>query len=196
MSVTHINRKGKTYHLHIGKTKTGKDKYYFSLKSSGTLAETIPIGYEIYENPNAQVFLRIIQPKLITDIEKAIVEKGMKEYSTIKDHLIDIKKDTITIHTSDQDSDELSGILQSLARFHPPKVPIDRILNETLTFTPMLRFILTDEESREFTAERFCFKGRIDDWITIGGPDSLKNLIKRFVKHLGQESFFELPFII
>jgi len=193
LTVTYINRKGKNYHLHIGKTKTGKDKYFFSLKSSGTLAGTIPIGYEIYENPNAQVFLQTIQPKLITDIEKAIVEKGMKEHSKIKDYLIDIKKDTITVHTSDQDRDELSGILQSLARFHPPKMPIDIILNETLTFTPMLRFILTDEESREFTAERFCFKGSIDDWINIGGPDSLEDLVKRFVTHLGQESFYELP---
>ncbi len=76
MPITHVNRKWKTYYLHIGKTKSGKDKYYFSTKSDETLAETIPDGYEVYENPNAQVFLRIIQPKLITDTERAVVETG------------------------------------------------------------------------------------------------------------------------
>jgi len=79
LSITHVNRKEKTYYLHIGKTKTGKDKYYFSLKTNGPLAETIPDGFEVYENPDAQVFFRKIQPKLITDIEKAMVDKEMRQ---------------------------------------------------------------------------------------------------------------------
>ena len=195
MAITNVNRRGKIHYLHIGKTKTGKDKYYFSLKSSGTLAKTIPDGYEIYENPNAQVFLRITQPKLITDIEKAMIDKGMKKYSKVKDYQIDIKKEIITVYLADQDSDELSNILESLARFHKPTESIDKIVNESLTFSPMLRFILVDEEkeNREFIAERYCFKGSIDDWIEIGGPDSLEKLVKKFVKHLGQDSFYELP---
>ena len=102
MSISYVNRKEKTYYLHIGKTKSGKNKYYFSTKTDGTLAETIPEGYEIYENPNAQVFLRTIQPKLITDAERTIVEKGIKTYSKIKGYQIDIKGKNITIYTADQ----------------------------------------------------------------------------------------------
>src|SRR5262249_16791817 len=55
--ITHTNAKGKTHYLHQGTTKTGKPKYHFSLQSEGTLAEFIPAGFEIYETPNAQVFL-------------------------------------------------------------------------------------------------------------------------------------------
>jgi len=187
-----VNRKGKTYYLHCGKTTKGKDRYYFSLKDNEPLSETIPDGYEIYENPNAQVFLRIIQPKIITDIEKAMVDKGMKRYSKVKDYQIDIKKETITIYLANQDSGELSGILESMARFHTPTAPIDQILNETLTFSPMLRFILVDEEKREFVAQRYCFRGSVDDWIDIGGPTSLEKLVKKFVKHLGQESYYDI----
>jgi hypothetical protein len=51
--ITHTNAKGKTYYLHQGTTKTGKPKYHFSMQSEGTLAESIPAGFEIYENPNA-----------------------------------------------------------------------------------------------------------------------------------------------
>ena len=69
MPITHTNAKGKTSYLHQGTTKTGKPTYHFSMQSEGTLAETIPAGFEIYENPNAQVFLRRIPPKIITDEE-------------------------------------------------------------------------------------------------------------------------------
>ena len=49
--ITHTNAKGKTYYLHQGTTKTGKPTYHFSMQSEGTLAEIIPAGFEIYENP-------------------------------------------------------------------------------------------------------------------------------------------------
>jgi hypothetical protein len=50
---------------------------------------------------------------------------------------------------------------------------------------------LDDEQRRLFTAQRYCFRGSVDDWIDIGhGP--LTKLVKRYVKHLGQESYFEL----
>jgi hypothetical protein len=56
MPITHTNRKGKKYYLHQGKTKTGKAKWFFSMKTEGELADSIPDGYETYEEPNAQVF--------------------------------------------------------------------------------------------------------------------------------------------
>jgi hypothetical protein len=62
--ITHTNAKGQTFALYQGTTKTGKPKYYFAMRSEGTLAKAIPAGYEIYENPNAQVFLRRIPPKI------------------------------------------------------------------------------------------------------------------------------------
>src|SRR5438105_10944484 len=83
--ITHTNAKGKTYYLHQGTTKTGKPKYYFSMESNGELAESIPEGFAIYENPNAQVFLRRIPPKIITDVERQVVEDGMRKYADVQD---------------------------------------------------------------------------------------------------------------
>ena len=179
MPIKHINRRGKIHYLHIGKTKTDKNKYYFSTKSNESLAKTIPNGYEIYENPNAQVFLRKVQPKIITDIEKAIIEKGVRKYSKVKNCKIDIRKETITIYTPDQNIDELTGLFQSVA--HKSKEGIEKIIEETFTFAPMLRFTLADKKNRKFTAKRYCFIGSIDDWIDIGELDSLENQIERFV---------------
>jgi hypothetical protein len=70
MPVTHVNRKRDTYYLHAGKTKTGKPRYWFSKTTEGDLVKLIPEGYEVYENPDAQVFLRKIadlQPTLYED---------------------------------------------------------------------------------------------------------------------------------
>lgn len=57
MPIRHVNRKGQVYYLHQGKTKTGNPRYHFSTKSGTDLVETVPDSYEVYENPNAQVFL-------------------------------------------------------------------------------------------------------------------------------------------
>ena len=57
--------------------------------------------------------------------------------------------------------------------------------------TTMLQFVLEDAQRRLFTAQRYCFRGTIDDWIDIGhGP--LTTLVKTYVQHLGKESYFEL----
>ena len=82
MSYTYINRKGNLYHLHQGKTKTGKPKYYFSKSDKGNTIDSIPDCYEVYENPNAQVFLIKDKPKLISDREVEIVNESIRNYSS------------------------------------------------------------------------------------------------------------------
>src|SRR5438876_7936641 len=115
MPITHTNAKGKTYYLHQGTTKTGKPKYYFSTKSEGPLADAIPEGFEIYENPNAQVFLRRMPPKLITDEERRVVEEGMRTYADVKDYKIDVKGKAIVIYTADQDIGTLDELFKDLS---------------------------------------------------------------------------------
>jgi hypothetical protein len=115
MPITHTTAKGKTFYLHQGTTKTGKPKYHFAMQSEGTLADAIPAGFEIYETPNAQVFLRRIPPKLITDAERQVVEDGMRKYAGVKDYKIDVKGKAIVIYTADQDVDALVNIFQDLS---------------------------------------------------------------------------------
>ncbi len=77
--VQHVNRKGDTYYLHQGRTKTGKPKYFFSRKSEGELCQQLPDGFEIYENPRGQVYCRRIQPKLITELEIEAVREAIEK---------------------------------------------------------------------------------------------------------------------
>jgi hypothetical protein len=93
MTIQYINRRGQIYFLYQGITKTNKPKYFFSTKNNG-------YGFEIYENPNAQVFLRKKEPPLITDLEKQMVINEIKKNACIQHHIVDVKKDYITIYTA------------------------------------------------------------------------------------------------
>jgi hypothetical protein len=190
MPVEYISRKCQKYYLHQGTTKTGKPKYFFSMKDKGTLVETIPEGYEIYENPNAQVFLRRVQPKILSDEEVAIVEKGMKKFSNLEYYKIDVKKDIISVYLPDQNVNALTEIFTSstVARV----TDVETALTQSITYSPMLRFLLIGENKRIFITQRYCFLGSVDDWIDIGTPDTLQNLVEKYVKHLGKDSYYEL----
>ena len=102
MPVTHVNRKQDTYYLHVGRTKTGKPRYWFSTKTDGDLVESMPEGYEIYENPDAQVFLRKTVPQLVTPAEVAVVEEGLKRYAPGQNCLVDVQGEQIVVYHAER----------------------------------------------------------------------------------------------
>lgn len=192
MPITYVNAKEKTYYLHQGTTKTGKPRYYFSTKHDGTLAETLPEGYEVYENPNAQVFLRRIAPQVIRDEEKQIVAKGMQKFSDAPHFKIDVKGKFITIYTASQDAEALDSLFRSFHTSERKKAETMAWLAQRLHYSPVMQFELIDEDKRLFATQRYCFRGAIDDWIYIGKSGELQLLVRRHVKHINKESFFGL----
>ena len=202
MTVQYTNRTGKTYYLCEGKTKTGKPRYFFSLQQNGKgdSVEHVPEGYEIYEHPgNAQVFLRKKRPKVITDIEKHLVEKHVKKLKRSKRYRVDCKDDFITIYESNTDIGELKSVLGDFLKHMPlrPGETADEAMDTIVgaanqNYTAMLRFHLVDKKRRTFMAERFCFRGAIDDWVFLGGPDDLKKLAGKYITLLGTDNFFDL----
>jgi hypothetical protein len=150
----------------------------------------MPEGYEVYENPNGQVFLRKKKPTMISDSEIRVVDEGMRKYSDIEHYKLDTKNNAIIVYLADQDAETIEKLLPE--RYIAKYGGMEKALDFILEYSPMMRFVLTDNEKKRFVVERYCFLGSIDDWINIGGPDKLENLIKRYLKHLGKESFFEL----
>ena len=190
MPVTYTNRKGKTYYLHQGTTTKGNPKYFFAMLDEGDLVETIPPGYDIYENPNAQVFLRRKRSQIITDEEVETVKAGVQQHSNLEYFIVDIKGNAIIVYTPDQDVDLLMDTFDLLpgARSEKKKA----ILENVLTFSPMLQFVLMDEEKRLFEPQRYSYLGSIDDWINIGDIDRLPELVETYVPHLDEDSFYDL----
>ena len=83
--------------------------------------------------------------------------------------------------------------LESISLPWVSKVAIKQSVIQNATYQAVMRFVLADPEKRLFLAERFCFRGSVDHWIDIGGPaQKLSVVLKKFSKHLGKESIFEL----
>lgn len=189
MAVEYVNRRRQQYYLHAGTTKTGKPKYFFSMKTEGALVDTIPEGYEVYENPNAQVFLRKIQPQIITPEEVAIVQEGVKKFAKFDYFIVDVKGRHIVVYLCDQNVDALMALVASSTTGDSGVV--DRMM-QSFTYSPMMQFVLVDEATREFEVERWCFRGSVDDWLGLDRSTDLKALVKKYGGHLGKESFYQL----
>lgn len=192
--ITFTNFKDQVYYLHEGKTKTGKAKYHFSMKSEGILAKSIPDGFEIYENPNGQVFCRKIPLKIITDEEIEIVKSGMEKYSDIKNFKVDVKKGEIMIYTSN--NDEINRVEEILGGSSMAPLDDQRrklLIASMIYYASDMKFTLVDKKSRDFIVQRYNYRGSIDDWMPIsGGRGLLDQLVAEYVIHLGKDSFFAL----
>ena len=179
----YANRKDQIYYLYQGITKTGKPKYYFSkTKKEGGL-DKIPECFEIYENPNSQVFLLKKEERLITEKENQVVVTAVNNNNGIWG-IVDVKKKHITIHTAERThtiDDELISPFLSSKKFA-----------QFLHYMPEMRFTLIDPENRLFVAQRFCYRSSVDDWIMLGVPTKLDQIVEQYVNHLGKESFYEL----
>ena len=189
MPIEHTARTGKTYYLHVGLGKAGKPNYYFSRKADPPLAESVPSRFEIYENVGGQVFLRRKTPQLITAQELALVRKSLNRHAEEWRYKIEVKKNAIIIH----EASDSTAALEEIAMPWISKATIKQRAIESTHYMAVMRFVLVEQEKRLFLAERFCFRGSVDDWIDIGGPaQTLPVVLRKFVKHLGKESVFEL----
>jgi hypothetical protein len=189
--VQYTNRRGQTYFLHRGTTRAGRPNYYFSLKPEGDLADAIPAGYEVYEHPAGQVHLRKVQPQIITNDEKAVVEREVNRHPHLKGARVDVKGKIITVYVPNQAGGHL--VEEMLADIPGARrADLARILERDMALSPDLRFVLVDDKQRIFAAQRYCYLGSINDWIEIGERGCLLDLVKRYVKHLLTESWFEL----
>jgi hypothetical protein len=184
MPVTYVNRQETTYYLHTGKTRKGNARYWFAKSAEGDLAEAIPEGYEVYENPDAQVFLRKIVPQKVTPSELAVVTKGLEQYAAGERCLVDVQGEHIVVYHAEKTEFDLR---HSPFAFREP-VYFGRYIK-------VLQFILDDEVKRIFRVQRWCFRGSIDDWLDLSSrrcEGKLPDLVKTYGPHIGKESFFEL----
>lgn len=195
MPVTYTNRKGHTYYLCLGLTKTGKVRYYFARQPIEGSPDQIPEGYQISESVNGVVSLVKDRPQLIFPQEIASVEAVLACHPKGRDYRVAVQKNQIVIYERlGPDVDTLSAIFGEFSPL-PSAIVRNRLqeqLDKMARFSPVLRFILVDPEERIFKAERWSYMGDIDDWIDTGESGKLEKLARRMVPKLRTDDFFEL----
>ena len=199
MPVSYTNRKGQTYTLYRGQTKTGKPRYYFGRagQSQGEPVTELPAGFTISESINGIVSLVKDRPSLIQPEEVAAVEEAVKEHPEARRYRIATKHDYIEIY--EQVSPDLDALLKELQTAQWWNSSLDLRLQSfeverSTQYTPVLRFTLLDPTQRWFGAKRMCYRSSIDGWLELRqtGPGPVVELARELIPTLGTDQFFEL----
>lgn len=178
----------------MGATKTGKPRYYFARQQKGEPVEEIPQGYQVDESVNGIVSLAKSRPQLIPSEEAASVEAALKRHPKARSYRVAVKNDQITIYKAIGSGIESLRIILGQAGLKMYHVE-DRMQAKTDRYTqfiPVMRFILDNSETREYHAERWCYRGSIDDWIYAGHSGKIGQLAKKLTPKLGTDEFYEL----
>jgi hypothetical protein len=100
-----------------------------------------------------------------------VVESGKRQYCRLEHFTVAVKKNAIVIYTPYPDVDSFADRISFLAGSWDTGVKA--VLEKTLTYSPMLQFVLIDKAKCLFETQRYCFLGSIDDWIAISDEDEL-----------------------
>ncbi len=190
MPVNYTNRKGQTYVLCQGTTKTGKPRFFFARELKGEPVDAIPAGYHIEESVNGVVSLVRDQPQVITRAELAAVEAALKRHPKRDDYQVRIKYHTLVIF--ERQGPDIAALQSIFGHLGPlPRSAVGH-LEQAGQYIPIMRFILLKRERRVFSAQRWHFSGSIDDWIDIGHSGQIADLARTLVRRLGTDAYFEL----
>jgi hypothetical protein len=196
MPINYTNRKGLTYTLYRGQTKTSKPRYYFGREGQGQgePVTELPPGFTISESVNGVVSLVKDRPSLIQPEEVAAIEAAVQQHPEARRYRVAIKHDRIEIYEqAGPDYDALLSELQTAGLSSPGLA--ERLQAEeehSARYTPVLRFNLLDPTRRQFGAERMCYLGSIDDWLELGQTGPVAKLAHALIPTLGTDQFYEL----
>ncbi len=197
MAVTYTNRKGTTYFVCRGVTKTGKTRYFFAREPVNEPVEKVPEGYEISESVNGVVSLAKVRPALLLETGIRAVKNALANHPRAKLYRVEAKVRQITGY--EYAGTDPQEVFQRLSeRFGLPGFVDNRLAKfeaKSLArgqFAPVLRFTLIDDQRRRFKAERMCYLGSIDDWITLAFDKPIEELACAPIPALGSDEFFEL----
>ena len=196
MPVSYTNRKGHTYTLYQGQTKTGKPRYYFarSNQSQGEPVTELPPGFTISESINGVVSLAKERPALIQQEEVAVVEAEVQQHPEARRYRVAARHDRIEVYEQvGPDYEDFLSIMRPFGVSRPGITEQLRAEQERhAQYTPVFRFTLLDPTRREFSVERMCYRASIDGWLKLVRTGPVAKLANELIPTLGTDEFYEL----
>ena len=197
MPVSYTNRKGITYILYRGQTRTGKLRYYFGRpgQSQGEPVTKLPAGFSISESVNGVVSLVKDHPTLILPEEVAAVEAALQRHPEAHRYRVVVKGNQIEVYEQvGPDYNALVSQLPIPGLSRPGLAEELQALEERhAQYTPVLRFTLLDPKQRWFGAQRMSSLGGVDEWLELHGQTGpVAKLTRALIPTLGTEQFYEL----
>jgi len=186
--ITHTNRCGTKYFLCRKPTKKGNSRYYFAKAPSGEPVFAIPDGYEVRESVNGLVTLGKKRELYLREAEIRAIEDELSRKPNPERYRLAVKPKIIEVHQAPSDGPEKLAKLFPFA--HPAKVREAYL--SSLSYSPVMQFLLADEETRTFRAQRMGYRAKLSGWLWIDKEDSIQKLSRRLIPLLGTEKLFEI----
>ena len=193
-ALSYTNRKGATYYLHQGTTKTGKPRYFVSTTiREGDMAK-MSAGYEFSESINAVVSVRRVGSggPTVPDTDLAIVRRELGRHAHLGRHRVDSAKGAIVVFEpvggapfdADDDLARLFGMPADVVRARTAG------LEQRVQYDPVMKFVPEDEPGR-YAVYRMTYLGH-GGWSWPLDEGRLPRLARKYVKHVGTDALFEL----
>ena len=182
---TYVNCRGDVYYLRAGKSgRGGGTQTICSKKCTPDALVAIPKGMEIVESPNGKVSCRKKQQSAILRQERDLLEKWIPKLSKQAFVKIEVKPKELIVHGTE------TARYKSL----PIGIPLEgalKLLEKFVVYEPFFKFELDDSDARLFSVSRMCYMTIDGEWMYLESG-SLEALAKKYLPHVGKESFFEL----
>jgi len=194
-ALSHTNRHGVTWYLHEGRTKTGKPRYYVAKQVGEGARAGMPEGFEFTESINGVVSVRRIDPSRREAPPKHVeqVRREVARWPHLRHHEGESRDGTIVIH--EPESGVPDGKMDRLAQMLglTPETLQQRLdgAGPRVRYAPVMRFFPDDPRKADvYAVERMTYRGEGGWWSLSRGR--LKKLVRRYVRHIGTEEFFDL----
>ncbi len=196
MPISYTNRKGQTYFLCQGITKTGKPRYFFSKTAGPDALEQIPAGHHIEESVNGIVSLVKDSQQLIIPEEIQLVEDALRRHPKGKNYRVSVKGRQIVVYERlGPEAEDMADIFgKSLPMYSRRELikSIQETLDTHAQYRPMLHFKLVDAAERTFCAERVTYVASLPEWVDICDSGQLQSLVDEIIPLLDTDEYYEL----
>jgi hypothetical protein len=196
MPISHTNRKGQTFFLCQGITKTGKARYFFSKTAGPATLEQVPAGHHIEESVNGVVSLVKDRQQLILPEEIQVIEAALRRHPKGNNYRVSAKGKQIVIYERQgPDAEDMVEIFGNSLPMYSRQELLEgmrALLDKNAQYSPMLHFNLVDAAERTFCAERAMYVSSLPEWVDICDCGPLQSLVDQIIPLLDTDEYFEL----
>ncbi len=198
MSVKHKNGIAIEYVLQRPEGSDDPDSFFFSSYEVGEEVEVIPSGYEIYEDPEDEVFLvpegkdRVPEEDIsvvITELEKI---DHLNQYP--KQYHVESFDNSIWVYLSN-DSPEVIADVLSMFPEEEERI-LDELSQGNHAYTAQMKFIRGEKDNQAYYVYRRTFSGLQkrdqDRWLFVAGGMEISEAAGKYVPHLERDSFYDM----
>jgi hypothetical protein len=197
VSVIYENEIGMEYVLQKPEGEDDPDSFFFSSHDVGKEVSEIPMGYEIYEDPENEPFLVPEGKNPVPEEDIAAVESQLEQIDHLNQYPgqchVESFDNSIRVYLLDQTPEAIVDVISAFPE-KGEKI-LDEISNGNVTYTANMKFD-RGEKGKKYYVDRRMFSGlqKRDEekWLFVAEEENIREAASKYLPHLEQDSFFEL----